>query len=48
VSIVVEDGHLTVDDESGGARLPAIGCNIRRDAMRLRGVRRDQLEIIER
>jgi membrane-associated PAP2 superfamily phosphatase len=48
VSIVVEDGHLTVDDESGGARLPAIGCNIRRDALRLRGVRRDQLEIIER
>jgi membrane-associated phospholipid phosphatase len=48
VSIFVEDGHLTVDDESGGATLPAIACNIRRDALRLRGVRRDQLEIVER
>jgi lipid A 4'-phosphatase len=48
VSIFVEDGHLTVDDESGGAPLPAIACDIRRDALRLRGVRRDQLEIIER
>lgn len=48
VSIFVEDGHLTVDDESGGAPLPVIACNIRRDALRLRGVRRDQLEIVER
>jgi membrane-associated PAP2 superfamily phosphatase len=49
VSIFVEDGHLTVDDESGGATLPAIHCDIRRDALRLRGaVRRDQLEVVER
>ncbi|HET8948151.1 MAG TPA: phosphatase PAP2 family protein [Candidatus Polarisedimenticolia bacterium] len=49
VAIFVEDGHLTVDDESGGALLPAITCDIRRDALRLRGpVRRDQLEIVER
>jgi len=48
VSIFVEDGHLTVDDESGGSPLPGIACNIRRDALRLRGVRRDQLEIVER
>jgi len=49
VSIFVEDGHLTVDDESGGAALPTIHCDIRRDALRLRGnLRRDQLEVVER
>jgi lipid A 4'-phosphatase len=49
VSIFVEDGHLTLENESGGAALPAIACDIRRDALRLRGnVRRDQLEIVER
>jgi membrane-associated phospholipid phosphatase len=49
IEIDVADGHLTVDDESGGAALPAIVCRIRRDALRLRGpLRRDQLEVVER
>lgn len=48
VEIEVTDGHLTLIDESGGAALPAIGCDIRENALRLRGVRRDQLELIER
>jgi membrane-associated PAP2 superfamily phosphatase len=47
--ITVVDGHLTLDDESGGAALPAIVCRIRRDALRLRGnLRRDQIEVVER
>jgi lipid A 4'-phosphatase len=49
VEITVDDGHLTVDNESGGEALPAIVCHIRRDALRLRGqVRRDQIEVDSR
>jgi lipid A 4'-phosphatase len=49
IEIAVADGHLTLEDESGGAALPAIVCRIRRDALRLRGdLRRDQVEVVER
>ena len=48
VEIDVTDGHLTIIDASDGAALPPIRCRIRPGALRLRGVRPDQLELVER
>jgi lipid A 4'-phosphatase len=48
VTIEVADGHLTLIDASGGSALPHLTCRIRRDALRLRGLRADQVEVVAR
>jgi membrane-associated PAP2 superfamily phosphatase len=48
VTIEVADGHLTLIDATGGAALPHLTCRIRRDALRLRGLRPDQVEVVAR
>jgi membrane-associated PAP2 superfamily phosphatase len=45
IAIEVEDGVLILETPAGAGRLPPIDCRIPKDALRLRGVGRDQVRI---